>query len=223
MGQAIGDSITLAVGVAISPVPIMAVILMLMSRRAGVNSLAFAGGWIAGVAGALTVVVVASGAIGTGTDGAPSQGTSTVQLTLGVGVVLLGVRSWRRRPAPGQPADVPRWLQAVEEITPVRSAGLGVALSAVNPKNLLLIMAGGLAIADAPVSSGGKVVAGVVFVLLAVSTVVVPVVLYRAFGARARRWLASLSGWLESNHTTVMAVLLLVIGVVLIGKGIGGF
>lgn len=198
----------------------MAIILMPMSRRAGVNSLAFAGGWIAGVAGALAVVVVASGAIGTGTNAAPSPGTSTVHLILGVGVVLLGVRNCRRRPAPGQPADVARWLQAIEEITPVRSAGLGVALSAVNPKNLLLIMAGGLAIAGASVSSGGKVVAGVVFVLLAVSTVVAPVVLYRVFGARARRWL---SRWLELNHTTAMAVLLLVIGVVLIGKGIGGF
>jgi hypothetical protein len=33
MGQAIGDSITFAVGIAISPVPIIAVILMLLSTK----------------------------------------------------------------------------------------------------------------------------------------------------------------------------------------------
>ena len=34
--------------------------------------------------------------------------------------------------------------------------------------------------------------------------------------------LESLLGWLEQNNATVMAVLLLVIGVVLLGEGIGG-
>lgn len=36
------------------------------------------------------------------------------------------------------------------------------------------------------------------------------------------RALDSLRGWLTQNNATVMAVLLLVIGVVLLGKGIGG-
>ena len=59
MGQAIGDSITLAIGVAISPIPIIAIILMLLSKKAGANSLAFALGWVVGVAGLLTVVIAA--------------------------------------------------------------------------------------------------------------------------------------------------------------------
>jgi len=35
MGQAIGQLLPFAVGVAISPVPIIAIILMLLSKRAG--------------------------------------------------------------------------------------------------------------------------------------------------------------------------------------------
>jgi hypothetical protein len=35
--------------------------------------------------------------------------------------------------------------------------------------------------------------------------------------------LDSINTWLKVNNATVMAVLLLVIGFVLIGKGIGGF
>jgi hypothetical protein len=37
VGQAIGGSLALAVGVALSPVPIIAVVLMLTTRRARVN------------------------------------------------------------------------------------------------------------------------------------------------------------------------------------------
>jgi hypothetical protein len=223
VGQAIGESITFAVGVAISPIPIIAIILMLLSKKAGANSLAFAAAWVVGVAGALVVVIAVSGAIGTTTDGGPSHGTSTVKLVLGAVLILMALRRWRGRPAPGENAPLPKWLQAIEAITPVKSAGLGVVLSAVNPKNLLLIVGGGLAIAGAPTTAGGKTVAAVVFVVLAVSSVVVPVVLYHALGARGERMLESLNQWLQANNATVMAVLLLVIGVVLVGKGLGGF
>lgn len=223
MGQAIGDSIALAVGVAISPVPIIAVILMLLSKKAGANSLAFAAGWVVGVAGALAVVVAVSGAIGTNTGGGPSHGTSTVKLVLGAVLLLMGLRRWRSRPGPGESAPLPKWLQAIEAITPVKSAGLGLLLSAVNPKNLLLIVGGGLAIAGAPTSAGGMAVAAAIFWVLAISTVVVPVVLYRAMGPRAERMLDGLNAWLQANNATVMAVLLVIFGVVLVGKGLGGF
>jgi hypothetical protein len=223
VGQAIGESITFAIGVAISPIPIIAVILMLLSKRAGANSLAFGGGWVIGVTGAIIVVIAVSGAIGTGSDGAASHGTSTTKLVLGAVLLLLGLRNWRKRPAAGQPAVLPKWLQAMESITPAKSGALGIGLSALNPKNLIMIIGGGLAISGAPVSTGGKVGATVIFVLLAVSTVVVPVVLYRLMGARIQPQLESLNGWLQANNATVMAMLFLIIGVVLIGKGLGGF
>ncbi len=84
-------------------------------------------------------------------------------------------------------------------------------------------MGGGLAISGAPASPGLKVVAGALFVAVAVSTVVVPVVLFYVLGARVQPWLESTNSWLEANNTTVMVVLLVVIGFALIGKGISGF
>jgi len=50
MGKAIGGSLPLAVGIALSPIPIIAVVLMLTSRRARVNGPVFVLGWLAGLA-----------------------------------------------------------------------------------------------------------------------------------------------------------------------------
>jgi hypothetical protein len=46
VGPVIGDLLPLAVGVAVSPVPIIAVILMLLAPRAGGASLGFLAGWV---------------------------------------------------------------------------------------------------------------------------------------------------------------------------------
>ena len=50
MGAAIGGALPLAVGVALSPVPIIAVVLMLTTGRARVNGPVFVAGWLAGLA-----------------------------------------------------------------------------------------------------------------------------------------------------------------------------
>ena len=57
MGAAIGAILAAAVGVAISPVPIIAVILMLFSGAATRNSLSFLVGWIIGLLGAGLIVL----------------------------------------------------------------------------------------------------------------------------------------------------------------------
>ena len=176
-----------------------------------------------GIAGALTVVIVASASIGTGTNGTQSNGTSTTKVILGALLLLLALRNWRKRPAPGQPATLPKWLEAIEGISPIKAGGLGIALSALNPKNLILIIGGGLAIAGAPASSGNKVIAAIIFVAIAACTVIAPIVAYRILGQRAQSVLESLDTWLRTNNAVVMAVLLGVIGVDLIGKGVGGF
>jgi hypothetical protein len=64
MAEAIGQVLPFAIGVAISPLPIIAVILVLFSERARTNALAFVTGWIVGV----TAVVVVAYFIADGSD-----------------------------------------------------------------------------------------------------------------------------------------------------------
>ncbi|MFJ6095217.1 GAP family protein [Williamsia muralis] len=218
MGSVLGDLLPLAVGVAISPVPIIAAILMLLGKRAGSTSLGFALGWLVGIVAATAVFVVLGGAADS-SDDSPSATSSWIKLVLGLLLLAVGVRQWRGR---GGEHPTPKWMSAIDDMTAVKAVAIGFALAAINPKNLLMCAAAGVTIGAGSLSGGGVIVAVAVFSVLAAVTVVVPVLAYQVAAARLRGPLAGLKQWLEDNNTTVMSVLILVIGVVLVGKGLGG-
>ena len=217
MGAVIGDILPLALGVAISPIPIIAAILMLFSARAGGTSGGFLVGWILGIIIATGLFTVLAGSLST--TGEPSARASWTKIVLGLLLLLVAVRQWRGRD--GQ-HSTPGWMAAIDTITPVKALGLGFLLAAINPKNLLMAVAAGVAIGSAGLAVGGEVVAIAVFTVIAASTVAVPVIAYLLAADRMRAPLESLKAWLQGNNTVVMSLLLLVLGVVLIGKGIGG-
>ena len=223
MGEAIGAVLPLALGVAVSPIPIIAAILMLLSPRARSTGVAFLLGWVGGILVAVVLFALLSSLIPSGDTGEPEPVRGVIKLVLGAGLLLLAVRQWRARPKPGETAPTPKWMGAVDSMTPVRGVGLGFLLSAVNPKNLLMAVGAGVAIGGASLDGGEATVVVVVFVLLASSTVAIPVIGYLAASARLAAPLESLRVWLVQNNATVMGVLLLVIGVAMIGKGIGSF
>ena len=72
MGQAIGDLLPSAIGVALSPVPIIAVILMLGTPRARSNGPAFAVGWVLGMVIVSVIVLLVAG-----DSDDPDSGSST--------------------------------------------------------------------------------------------------------------------------------------------------
>ena len=223
MGAVIGDLLPVALGVAISPVPIIAVILMLLAPKAGAASAGFGVGWVLGIVVVTVVVlVIASGADVGGTSSEPSDAASWITVTLGVLLLAVGVRQWRGRPKGDEPASLPKWMTAIDHVTPVKALGLGFLLSAVNPKNLLMCISAGVTVAGGGLDAGQEVIAVAVFVVIAASTVLVPVLGYALAKERMRHPLDELKEWLQQNNVVVMAVLLLVIGVTLIGKGIGG-
>jgi hypothetical protein len=221
LGPAISDILPLAVGVMISPVPIIAVILMLFSPRARSNGPAFLVGWVLGLAVVSAVVYVVADSADVATDSGTSDSTSTIKVVLGAALVLAAFRQWRKRPAPGAEAPMPKWMAAIDAITPVKSFGLAVLLSAVNPKNLLLTVAAAAAVAQHGVSTTDAVTALAVFVVIASISVSAPVGVFLLAGDRAQRVLDTWKAWLQQNNATVMAVVLLVMGVVVIGQGTG--
>ena len=220
LGEVIGELLPSAVGVALSPVPIVAVILMLDTPRARTNGPAFAAGWVAGLTTVGVIVLLVAG------GAASSDGTSTavdvIVLLFGLLLLALAVKQWRGRPRRGETAELPSWMDAVDRFTPVRSLGLGVLLSAVNPKNLALTLAAAASLAQAGLSAGGDVTGLTVFVVLGSLTVVGPVVASLLLGDRIARPLAEVKEFMAANNAVIMAVVCLVLAAKLIGTGIGG-
>lgn len=222
MGAVIGEILPLALGVAVSPIPIIAAILMLLSPRARVTSVGFLLGWVLGIVVAVTVFTLLSSVLPDGDDSSkPVQGV--IQLILGAGLLLLALRQWRGRPHGGEEPAMPKWMQAIDKVTFPVAFGLGFLLSAINPKNLLMAAGAGVDIGSAGLETGEIVLVIAVFTVVAASTVLVPVVGYLIAADRLRATLDALRVWLAKENAVIMAVLLLVIGVSLIGKGIGSF
>jgi threonine/homoserine/homoserine lactone efflux protein len=220
MGQAIGDLLPAALGVAISPLPIVAVVLMLVSARGRANGPAFILGWIVGIIGAGAILLLIAGGADAHEDGQPADWVGWLKLVLGLALLLLATKQWRGRPHDGVEAPTPKWMGALDAFTPLKAGAAGVVLSALNPKNLLLIVAGVAAIAQTGIPAGEQALALLLFTIIAAIGVATPVVIYFALGDRSAELLERLKTWMAHNNAVIMAVLLLVIGVKLTGDAI---
>lgn len=221
MGSVIGDILGPGIGVAISPVPIMAVILMLFSKRAKRNSLAFLVGWVVGIGAVGAILVTAIGPVEFDPDASAPVWAAVVKLVLGALLLWLAVRQWQRRPQPGEEPEMPKWMASVDSFKPTQTLGLGILLSALNPKNLALTIGASLFILQAELSGGGIAISLIVFVLIASLSVAAPVVFYLMRAESAGKTLEAWKTWLARNNSTVMLVLFLLFGVILLGRGIG--
>lgn len=157
---------------------------------------------------------------GASTDEAAEETLAVGKIVFGVLFLVLAARNWAQRPAPGVVPEPPKWTAGIDGLAPGKALGMGLALAAVNPKNLMLSLAAGTALAPLGLSTGQAVWSLVVFVVVASLTIAGPVI-YRLVGVEnARSRLDELKDWLAVHNSAVMAVLFLVFGVDLIAKGL---
>jgi hypothetical protein len=221
MGQGISEVLPFAIGIAISPIPIIAVVLILFSNRSTVNGLSFLLGWVLGLAVVGTAVYLFADAANAATDTTTSDTISWGHVLLGVLLLGLARRNFAKRPAPGEHEELPKWMSTVETITPVKAVGLAIVLSVVNPKNLILAVGACAGLGQLGVSTGDAVVALIVFVVVASSSILFAVGYELVGGEKAQHTLNHMKDWMNEHNHAVMAVLFLVFGVVLIAKGVG--
>lgn len=221
MGEAIGAVLAYAVGVGISPIPIIAVVLMLFSKRAKVNGPLFLAGWVLGLTALVTSAYLLAGALDVGTSSTANEGVSWLKLALGVLLLLLAGRKWRNRPKEGDEPTMPGWMTGIDHFSPAKAFGLAVGLSSVNPKNLMLGVGAAASLAQLGVAAGQATVALAVFVVVGSSIVAMAVGYYLIGGARAQKGLNDLKAWMTVHNDAVMGVLFLVFAAVLISDGLG--
>ena len=217
----LGATLPIAVGIALSPFPIVAVILMLFTKKARTNSLAFGAGWILGlgVVGFVVLALVNAGRITLG-ESTESMVSGIVKLLLALLLFVVGIRQWKNRPQEGEEPEMPKWMEAIDDFTVGKSLAMAFILSGINPKNLALNLSAAVTIADSGLASGEQALTMVIFILIASITIFVPVIYYLIAGAKAEKLLNTWKAWLIANDATVMAVLFVVFGFKLLGDGL---
>jgi hypothetical protein len=220
MGKGISEVLTFAVGVAISPVPIIAVTLMLFSKRARVNGPMFMLGWVVALGVVSGVAYAAADQANAATDSTTSDTIAWGRILFGVLLLLLAARNWRTRPARGAEPEMPKWMAGIDTLKPGKALGLGLLLAGVNPKNLMLAAAAGAGLATLGLSTADAIGSLIVFVIVASLTIGGPVVYYLVGGDNAKGQLDEMKNWLALHNNAVMAVLFLVFGAKLIADGL---
>lgn len=223
LSQVIGDLLPSAMAVALSPFPIIAIVIVLGSPRARSSGPAFAAGWVLGLA-VVTVALVAVALAGHADEsgGEASTVVNWLKLGIGVGFLAAAARKWSGRPAKGEEVAAPRWMAAIETGSPLKALGFGLALSGANPKNLALTVVAAGSIAQAGLDGAGNAAAIAVYVVLGSLSVAGAVVYFLVAEDRAVGPLNRVREFMAAHNVAIMMVVLILIGATLAGDGISG-
>jgi threonine/homoserine/homoserine lactone efflux protein len=222
MSVPIAELLPLAIGIAASITTIITMVLMLLSPDAKSRTAGLLVGCLVGVAGTVAVFALLASQLSTQEPGASPIVAAGTKTLIGVVLVVLALRQWRRREG-SEPAELPKWMTGVDSMTTSKAFLLGLLLSAAVPKNLLLGVSAGIIVGEARFSTGRAAVVIAAFTAVAISTVAVPIAAHLMAPDRVRDPLQKLREWLVTNNRTIMVVALLSIGLYMIGNGITSF
>ncbi|MDW5593010.1 GAP family protein [Conexibacter stalactiti] len=216
----IGELLPAALAVALSPVPVVAVVSVLGGRGARTSGLAFACGWIAGL---LAIGVAVELLVDSFSDpGEDDPGLIWWKVAIGILFLVLAAKQWTKRPESGEQPREPGWMATLDGAGPVRAVALGAMLSAANPKNLALTVTAGASIAEAGLDATGTALSLAVFAAVGSITVAGPVLFHLVAGERAARPLAGVKRFMADNDAVIKTVVLLLLGAMLLGDGLAG-
>jgi threonine/homoserine/homoserine lactone efflux protein len=209
----IGDITLGALVIALNPIVIILAILLVLSKRGRTNSLIFLAGWFFTLLliGWFVLFLAEAGHISASAERTTTM--SILKLLFGILFLILASYYWKKRPAKGKPAEVPSWMNSIDNFTGRKSLTTGITIAGANPKNIGITIAAALeiALAELPSPQPGIVIG--VFALIC-SLPILTIIIYRLIaGKSAEKTLNSWKAWLGIHNATVLMVVLLTLGV----------
>ena len=214
-GSVLTELIPLALVVSLSPLSIIPAVLVLHSPRPRPAGLAYLCGWLLGIAVLTAIFVEVSGLFG-GLHN-PPKWASWLRIVVGAALIVFGIFRWLNRHTS---AHSPAWMRRISNTTPAKAGATAAVLAAANPKVLFICAAAGLAIGTEGLGAVRSWLALLWFVLVAGSSVALPILAYTAFSDRLDDALRRLKDWMEDQHAVLVAIILIVIGLLVLYKGI---
>lgn len=222
MTQPAAALLILSLAAALSPTPALVCLLALLSKRGRSAGPSFVGGWMIGLlvaAGIMTRLLAAS------PDGALSDRdpffSASLSVLAGALLLLAGILAIRRRPQlAAQRAASPRFARAMDA-GPTAAFGVGAGMAALAPKSLILTGATLVVLTGAGIPAWAEVASFLFYVLAATSLIALPVVLYFTKGRDGEAAATRARDWILANQARMLAVSALVLGGLLIIRGLG--
>jgi threonine/homoserine/homoserine lactone efflux protein len=206
------DLLLIGLGITLEPFPLTAFILILSAEKGTRKGLAFILGWLACLVVVIAAVILVTGGNPPKPSTAPSTAALAVKLALGILLILLAARQWRRM---GRPRKPPTWMAKLDRVSLWAAAGLAAFL-----QPWALVAAGAATVTQAKLSTPGDYLTLMLFCVLATSSFLY-LELYAAFapGAASAR-LDRLRTWLDTHEDQVIIGISLLLGFWLAGKSI---
>jgi len=216
----IGQLLPVGIAAALSTVPVTVLLVIMMSPRRRVAAVPYALGCLIGT---VIIVVVASLAAQFLPESRQRRGdevAAVLELALGSALLVVGIRTWRRRHRSGVTLQLPGWAtSALDSVGAVRAFGLGLIIE-LRPKSALLACVVSLQVHAAVRADPGPVGVIVIYVVIATSTVTLPVILTLISPERMEPRLAKAADTLAQDGQLISAIVLLMVGAVVIGSGL---
>lgn len=206
------DLVIIGLAITLEPLTIVAFILILSAEKGVRKGLAFIAGWLACLVAVIAAVILVTGGKPPEPHTAPSNAALAVKAALGIVLIAVAVRQWRRK---GRPRKQPTWMARLDRLSLWAAAGLGIFLQPWS-----LVAAGAATVVQAKLTTAGDYLALVVFCLLATSSFLV-MELYAAFAPEAASARLDLvRKWIDSHRDQAIVVGSLLVGCWLLGDSI---
>jgi Sap, sulfolipid-1-addressing protein len=142
---------------------------------------------------------------------------SWLRIVLGLALIGYGIYEWLTR---RRHTESPKWMRTFATLTPARAGLTGLVLVVVRLEVLTMCALAGLAIGGSGLGMAANWITATIFVVVAASTVAIPVLAYAGAGDRLNEPMVRLKDWMERNNAALLAAILLVIGLMVLHNGV---
>jgi len=209
------DLVLIGLAITLEPIPLTAFILILASKNGTRKGAAFIFGWLLSLAVVVAVTILATGNNPPHSNTATSLASLAAKIAIGVGLVLIGLRRWRKLGQPKPPKKTPKWQMGIDNMSPLYAMGLAPLTQPWG-----LVAAGVATVIDAKLASWQDYVAIIGFCLIATAAYIV-MELYVGFRPqKGQALLARLRIWMETHTDQAIILVSLGLGLWLVANSV---
>ena len=216
--EALGDALPIAMGIAASPWPIIALMILLMTPKSVSNSYAFLLGWFIGLIGVGVIVLQIPGL--SGDSGEPSQLMGWIRLSLGAIFLIFSLLLLKDMVYNKNRPDIPKWIEKVDSYGFIQALVIGFILSGLNFKNASMVATGAASIGGSGITYQQELIVLLLFCLISSLGVLLPHTIFVLFRKNAEVIYGKIKFWLLKNRVLILLLVLVIFGGISLYKGI---